>query len=960
MKFSIQTIFLILFSLVLPTELWAVNKTWQSLNLEDITSMENQTHDSKKRGQFNFRFVWINNPHELEIVLDINGDPEIKKEFIHLTDEKGRHIAISHIEQKGDRVFAYTNEALDLHKSHIASINFTNKYAYFSRGALDTYFDYQGPLGAVFHSPQEAELFIWSPPASKVEVLFFSPQDQERILDIKEMLPHEKGSFKLKINAQDLGLTELHGVYYMLKVTALGQSNFALDPFAKSLAAFNNRRNKTAKAALIDPQKINVPTLPFKNKDIMKNKADYIGYELHVRDYTINPELQLSNPEYHGTFKGLMEVSGHFEDLGITHLQLLPVQAFQSVNDNDRSFQDETVFMDKINYNWGYDPHHYFSLLGLYSSDPHDPLSRIVEFKEMVNHFHQKKIGIVMDVVYNHVMSAYTFEHLAPGCYLRRNERGDISYHTGAGPSVETRTKVVRRLIVESLAYFAHEFGVDGFRFDLMGFIDHQTMREIRAAIGEDKILYGEAWEFTDLPGQEASTKQNIPEGLEIGAFNDSARDSYTGRMAGIGFVQGDTATGPVVKTGIIGGLRNYPQVYEDQTFANIDESGYNRFARSPLETINFLSIHDGFTLWDKINLSIPANEEFRKQLTKQALAMLFTSQGRLVLHGGAEMGRTKPLADNDPEKDRAHSSPEASEEYGKRFFHENSYRSPDFTNMIRWERKERFQDIFDYTQGLIQLRQKFTALHYENAESIQKGLRFIGESIRPSRPQLDSAGYESFDELDYLYIRFKNGPHNSKLYLVGEIGCQNPPSCNLPEAALEINFNEKGKAELRLSKEQITSSLFSAWADSGGLQFKLVKQAGAWESPTGYYSSMGNNTVTPESIQEGNWAEIDLSICDHHAGQVPVEHKKFIAYLIETQLEDNSTEYNKLLVIHNSDNRELILDVKQLNDFKNCDVFMDKNHAQITPIQNSDVEIEGSQIRMPGRSSTLIACKES
>ena len=348
---------------------------------------------------------------------------------------------------------------------------------------------------------------LWSPPASRVELLLFDEHQTE--IEAKQLLlmsKDSKGVWRFELKREMLiNPRPLEGLYYQYRIFAYGKSSIALDPFAFSMAAFNpNGNDNIGKAAIVD---MNSPrakglkkSVGFVNSEVMANENDLIAYEAHIRDFTIQSGVVKS--EISGTFSGFCEKTHHLAELGITHVQLMPVMNFYTVNEYDRSYKGSDA--PESNYNWGYDSHSFFSLEGWFSTSPENPYIRISEFKDLVSDLHSKKIGVILDVVYNHCYAVETFENVAPGCYFRLDSELKISKHTGAGPSIETRRNMVRKLILESLKFYVREYQVDGFRFDLMGFMDQETMKLIRQEVGKvynsqnvnELILQGEAWVF--------------------------------------------------------------------------------------------------------------------------------------------------------------------------------------------------------------------------------------------------------------------------------------------------------------------------------------------------------------------------------------------------------------------------------------------------------------------------------
>ncbi|MEI8346514.1 MAG: hypothetical protein WCG27_03545, partial [Pseudomonadota bacterium] len=782
--------------------------------------------------------------------------------------------------------------------------------------------------------------------------------DGHKPTDIRKMERASQGIWELTINRSEYPQCDLSKCYYQYEVSAYGQTHVALDPYARSMASFDPLGiDRVGKASLAP---LPVKKMFLDERPSFANSLDFIAAEAHVRDFTIDPSLKWDE-SLRGTYPGFAKMSDYFRDLGVTHIQFMPLQNFYTVKENDRAFVDQNAPRENINYNWGYDPHNYFSPEGWFSSNAADSALRIKEMREMIQKIHNSGMGVTLDIVYNHLYDKTIMENVAPGGYLRRNDFGEISLGTGAGVTLESRILMARKLIIDSMKWWYEFYGVDGFRFDLMGFLDHQTMLEIRKALGPKAILYGEAWNFTDLPADIATTKNNFPEEADLAVFNDSSRDAYTGNMASRGFVQGNFYEAPNVKAAIIGALADYPSPYGEMA-----TDAYKRFARKPSETLNYLAIHDGYTLWDKINLSIHASKEERLKMAKQAFALLLTSQGRAVIHGGDEMGRSKPLAPNDPNPGRAHTSDQVTPENGISYFHENTYKSPDISNQIDWQRGKEFSQLTDYVRGLIKLRRSLPGLRFEEKISINRGLKFLGI---PENKMLKTvgeyAGYSSFTDpkLKKLTIEFINAPgevRGKTLSVAGEIHAKGTDK-NPLDNPYKVEIDGDGRGQIKFSREQINSFDLSGWADNQQLQIKLVKKAGAWEVPEGAYSPTGNNTIAPGGILLGDRAVIDLAIIDHTASNIPRLPTHFIAYEIDNTLESamppnwKKTPYQKIIILHNASDKDFSLPIEALGEGLSWAVLVDGEKAGITPIKNSKVQVDNTKVMVPGRTSMVL-----
>lgn len=589
-------------------------------------------------------------------------------------------------------------------------------------------FLYKGDdLGVTFKEDGTTKIKVWAPNIKNVLLNLYSKNDPQRLIFSKNMAKLEDDIWSIILKEMETGYLNLDKFFYDFKVEHLdGSVKYALDPYAKSMASFvpDEDIDNIGRGAIVSMDSEEAGEKPTSiGMSNLGSPTDMVAYEIHIRDFTIGIGMKDA-----GTFKAFYEYDKgieHLKELGVTHVQFLPIQNYFTVDEGNKKYNELGS-----SYNWGYDPHNYFTPEGWLAADAENPYGRIKELRNLVNKLHENGIGVIMDVVYNHTYNWDIFENLTPGSYYRMFGES-ISGGTGAGPTLESRNPMVRKLIIDSIKFFIDEYGIDGFRFDLMGFMDIETMIEIRKAVGDNIILQGEAWNFTDLPVNEAPVKghiANYPHRINLAVFNDSTRDSYLGKIHEKGFVQGNYDFTDICRAGIIGNIIDY---YDKSVSIDL----YHRFAYSPNETLQYLSIHDGFTLWDKINLSYNGTMKERIHLSKFSLGMLFTSQGKVIIQGGTEIGLTKPLGarhqPKDPESDRAHTSEfiNFDDDIGNiTHYHENSYSSSDFVNKIRWERKENhlFKGLYNYCAGLIKLRRYVNAFRYSTSENIKKGLKFI------------------------------------------------------------------------------------------------------------------------------------------------------------------------------------------------------------------------------------------
>ena len=371
---------------------------------------------------------------------------------------------------------------------------------------------------------------------------------------------------------------------------------------------------------------------------------------------------------------------------------------------------DETK-LKKPQYNWGYDPQNYNVPEGSYSTNPFDGVTRIREFKQMVQSLHRAGIRVVMDVVYNHTAKSHDshLNLLVPNYYYRQDAKGGFSNGSGCGNETASERAMVRKMFVDSVVHWAREYHVDGFRFDLMGLHDIETMNGIRAALDEIDptiLIYGEGWTGGDspLPDAQRASKQNTAKLNRIAAFSDDMRDGVKGAVwdkSRAGFINGREGMEETVKFSVVAATK-HPQV----DFSRVDYSKAP-WAAEPHHCVNYVSCHDNHTLWDKLGLAggQPISEAEKIRLQKFANAIVLTSQGIAFLHAGEEFCRTKR---------------------GE----ENSYNVGDKINAMDWRLKKKYRDVYDYYRGLVALRRAREELRMNSSAEIRKRLKFLPMTV--------------------------------------------------------------------------------------------------------------------------------------------------------------------------------------------------------------------------------------
>ena len=570
-------------------------------------------------------------------------------------------------------------------------------YTFFAKAQkslFDTYPVYKGADLGLTYTEKHSTFRIWAPTAQKAQVIFYNRGDGNQVTGQFDMNKSVDGTWTITINRN------LEGTFYVFKVLINGNwSNEVPDPYAKA-AGVNGKR-----AAVLDLKNTNPPGWEKDKSPVFTNKTNAILYELHVRDASIHPSSGIKNK---GKYLGLTETgtknaegfsSGidHLKELGVTHVHLLPVFDFYSIDESKP---------DTPQYNWGYDPLNYNVPDGSYSTDPHHPSTRIKEFKQMVQTFHQNGLRVVMDVVYNHtrLTENSNFNQLVPGYYYRQTTDGKFSNATACGNEMASERYMMRKFMLESVLYWVKEYHIDGFRFDLMGVHDIETMNLISKELHKikpDILLYGEGWTAgsSPLPDSLRALKKFAYKLDRIAVFSDDIRDGIKGSVfehEEKGFASGKPQMEESIKFGIVASCP-HPQV--DYAKVNYSKTPYSA---QPWNTITYAECHDNHVLWDKLAISAKnATEEERKEMYKLALSIVLTSQGIPLLHAGSEFLRTKKGV-------------------------ENSFESPDSINAIDWSLKGKNREVFNYIRQLINLRKSHPAFRMTNAKDIAANIRFI------------------------------------------------------------------------------------------------------------------------------------------------------------------------------------------------------------------------------------------
>ena len=548
---------------------------------------------------------------------------------------------------------------------------------------FEAQFTYPGRDLGAFWSPEKTVFRVWAPTAQEVAILLYREGSGGTPLTCQRMHPDVNGTWY----AQRVG--NLSGLYYTYLVTVDGQVSEACDPYARAVGV-NGMRAMILDLKRTNPEGWEKDHCPFTGKGI----TDAVLYELHLRDLSMNRSSHIHNK---GKFLGLTETGrktrggsstglDHIRKLGVTHIHLMPVF--------DYGYTDEAASHPQ--FNWGYDPMNFNVPEGSYATDPYDGAVRVREMKQMVKAVHDAGLSLVMDVVYNHVYDAgsFCFNRIVPGYFSRMDEAGHYSNGSCCGNDTASERSMVRKYIVDSVNYWADEYHIDGFRFDLVGLLDVVTIQEIVRSVRSrhpNVIFYGEGWQMntqTVRPGVELAVQGNSGMLPGFSFFSDTLRD----------LVRGSTfdSHAPGFASGAV--------CSKDDLNASF--LGMPYWASQPEQCVNYVSCHDNNTLFDRLTLASPeAPRETRIRQNNLAAAFTMLSQGVPFFQAGEEMLRTKPRR-------------------GGRF-DENSYRSPDRVNALRWDTldKPEYRQTLQYYQGLIAFRKAHEGLRQTRREAVQQSV---------------------------------------------------------------------------------------------------------------------------------------------------------------------------------------------------------------------------------------------
>lgn len=556
-------------------------------------------------------------------------------------------------------------------------------------------------LGALYDAATQSCCFsLWAPTSRAVSVhLYRNAGDSAPAFTVPLRYDDATGLWCGSFAERDP-----EGFFYDYTLTNEMGTHTVLDPYSLSMAAYTGNGG-IGRGAIINLQKETLKPEREYPYITLQKREDAIIYEVSVRDFTASPDSGVKNIP--GTYKAFIEKIPYLRELGITHIQLMPVLNFYYTDETNQQYEDAGTVHNN-NYNWGYDPHNYFTPEGWYASEPENPESRVRELRELINECHRAGIGVLLDVVYNHVARTDLFDTIVPGYYFRTNPDGSYTNGSGCGNDVASERSMVRKLIVDSAVHWVKNYKVDGFRFDLMGLLDTETVLEAYNRCRElnpSVLFIGEGWKlYNGAEGTVGMDQRFMTQTDSVAVFNDEFRDLVkAGGMneEGKGF--------------LTGGNVNLQQLF----YNCIGLPQCNYTADSPGDNVQYLVCHDGLTMHDCIahnaglDEDIPAQRQELIARIKVGNALALTCQGIAFLHAGQERGRTKPNV-------------HGTEEECVGAFVRNSYDASDSVNRIVWTLDEDYAELLAYTRGLIALRKRFDVFRIGDAGRIAQAAAFL------------------------------------------------------------------------------------------------------------------------------------------------------------------------------------------------------------------------------------------
>lgn len=776
-------------------------------------------------------------------------EAEALKEALVITDVDGDPVLVNSVAITGN-TSVEVNAQVPLDKLPL-SVTFSGRTITANTGwrFLDQAYYYEGDdLGATYHQGK-ATLKLWAPKASQVTVQFYDKNDSTLLMGSLELVKGEKGVWAVEVEPSDFeGVSDLKGYFYQYEVTHDGTTKKVLDPYAKSMAIFRVDSEGNAgpdgdtvgKAAIIDlsttdPSQFAHATIPGYQK-----REDAVIWEVHIRDFTSDTSIEGDLNARWGSYKAFIDKLDYIKSLGVTHIQLLPVMAWYYGDEAVMDERENHYSAQGNNYNWGYDPHSYFSPDGAYSENAEDPELRVKELKELIDAIHDAGMGVVLDVVYTHMAKADFLNDIVPDYYAFKDANGN--FLGGFGNNLATNRKMAEKLMVDSVKYWFDEYKIDGMRFDMMGDATYEAIQNAynaAAAINPNALFLGEGWRTfaghlsdPSLAGKGAD-QDWMDKTNDVGVFSDEIRNEL---KSGFGS-EGEPRF-------ITGGARSIQTI-----FNNIKGQPGNVTEDDPGDIVQYIAAHDNLPLYDVIaqsikkDPSIPANDREIHQRIRLGNSLVLTSQGTAFLHAGQEYGRTKQwLGEGVPEQ-KYHTLQDVNGNPFGYFIHD-SYDSSDAINKFDWT-KATNETLYPvntltqkYTQGLIALRKSTNAFRLGSQAVVNNNVTLISAPEINPNDLVIAYKNVSTDGTGNYYV-FVNADSRARTLTLRE---------DLTQGKVLVDSDEAGIVPVA---EKTGFSLTTSTITLDPLTTVIIKVMPSATSPSNSGGATG--TVKTETNQSGN-----------------------------------------------------------------------------------------------------------
>ncbi|WP_106769246.1 pullulanase [Paenibacillus faecalis] len=721
------------------------------------------------------------------------------KKGLKIKDKDGNEVVINHAEITGkttvELAAPFNLEALPL------KVTYAGKTVAASTGwrMIDEMYYYDGDdLGATYQAGG-AQLKLWAPTATAVSVNVYSKDDAVQLIGSVDLVQGEKGVWSVQLKPGDLGVPDFRGYFYQYEVTHNGVTKTVLDPYAKSMAEFRvNTKGEpepdgdtVGKAAIVDLSQTNPASYDFADIPGYEKREDAIIWEIHVRDFTSDPSIEDDlNHATWGSYDAFKEKLDYIKSLGVTHIQLLPVMAWYYGDEAVMKERELEYSAQNNEYNWGYDPHSYFSPDGAYSENPKDPELRIKELKAMIDAIHEAGMGVILDVVYTHMAKADFLNDIVPNYYAFQDANGN--FIGGFGNNLATNRKMAEKLMIDSVKYWFEEYKIDGMRWDMMGDATYESVQnayDAAAAINPNALFIGEGWvtfggHLSDPSLAGKGADQNwMDQTDDVGVFSDEFRNEL---KSGFGN-EGEPRF-------ITGGKRDIQTI-----FNNIKAQPGNTKEDDPGDMVQYIEAHDNLPLYDiiaqsiKKDPSIAANDREIHQRIRLGNLLTLTSQGTAFLHAGQEYGRTKQWFGQGTPEQKYH---ELKDETGKSFgyFIHDSYDSSDAINKFDWEKatnETKYPEnnkTREYTTGLIELRKSTDAFRLGDQSLVDSNVTLLPIPEVQAQDLVIAYKNKATDGTGHYYV-FVNADTKERTLTLNE---------NLTSGLVLVDHDEAGATEVK------------------------------------------------------------------------------------------------------------------------------------------------------------------